>query len=407
MTAAISKTYPAYRYGVQPPPPGKEPGGPPPVRDLPRPPQTTHSPAGWYADPWGSSPWRWWDGWAWTGHVSANRANKPRLKGWLSWPVIVGAVVAVPLTALLAIDSPLSVVLAFIPVCIVAPVLWWLDRVEPEPLEARVHAFLWGATISGVVAGSINTVVFVVSSETWAAVVSAPITEEAMKTLGIIWALRRKEIDGVMDGVVYAGWVALGFAVVENLLFFSDASESEALLGTVVARGFLTPFAHPLFTAWSGLAIGWAVSRRIAVSLQLVWGLPLAVVTHAAWNGSLAIAEDNEVILLVAVPGFVLLFAAAGLTVTTIRRRERRHFIHIVPMLADRYGLTPSELAVFGNWRTMLRTRRRLSRRQRSTFDQVHGTLARLAALHHRPGELDVRAEAILVHRLHQARAGR
>ncbi len=321
--------------------------------------------------------------------------------------MIVGAVVAVPLTALLAIDSPLSVVLAFIPVCIVAPVLWWLDRVEPEPLEARVHAFLWGATISGVVAGSINTVVFVVSSETWAAVVSAPITEEAMKTLGIIWALRRKEIDGVMDGVVYAGWVALGFAVVENLLFFSDASESEALLGTVVARGFLTPFAHPLFTAWSGLAIGWAVSRRIAVSLQLVWGLPLAVVTHAAWNGSLAIAEDNEVILLVAVPGFVLLFAAAGLTVTTIRRRERRHFIHIVPMLADRYGLTPSELAVFGNWRTMLRTRRRLSRRQRSTFDQVHGTLARLAALHHRPGELDVRAEAILVHRLHQARAGR
>lgn len=377
------------------------------MRALPPAPQTRHTPAGWYADPWGLSRWRWWDGWAWTGHVADNRTSKPRLAAWLSWPVIVGAVIAVPLTALLAVDSPLSVVLAFIPVCIVGPVLWWLDRVEPEPLDARVHTFLWGATISGVVAGSINSVVFVVSSETWAAVVSAPITEEVMKTLGIIWALRRKEIDGVMDGVVYAGWVALGFAVVENFLFFSDAGEADALLGTVVARGFLTPFAHPLFTAWSGLAIGWAVSRRIAVSLQLVWGLPLAIATHAAWNGSLALAQDDEVILLVAVPGFVLLFVAAGLTVSTIRRRERRHFIQIVPMLADRYGLTAPEVAVFGNWRTMLRTRRRLGRRQRSAFDQVHGTLARLAALHHRPGDLDTRTEAVLVHRLHQARAAR
>lgn len=350
--------------------------------------------------------WRWWDGWAWTGHVSINPERKPKLPGWLSWPVVVGLLFAVPLTAFIAFGDPLAVVLAFIPMIIVGPVLFWLDRVEPEPLQSRIHAFLWGGTISGVVAGTINSIVYAASSETVAAVFSAPLTEESMKTLGIIWALRRKEIDGVMDGVVYAGWVALGFAVVENFLYFSDAASQDVLVQTVIVRGFMTPFAHPLFTAWSGLAIGWAVARRTSVAVALTWGLPLAIFSHGAWNGALSVAEENENVLLVAIPGFVLLFLSAGIAVAMIRKREQGHFLRLVPMLANRYGLTAQEIAIFGQWRTMLSTRKRLPKNQRKSFDQVHGNLARLAALHNRPGDLDSAAEAVLVSRLRRARAG-
>ena len=149
------------------------------------------------------------------------------------------------------------------------------------------------------------------------------------------------------------------------------------------------------------------MARRISVTLQLTWGLPLAIATHAAWNGSLAVAEDREAVLVVAVPGFVLLFVAAGVAVKRIRRSERTRFVQLVPVLAQRYGLTAAEIAVFGDWRTMLGTRKRLSRPQRHRFDQVHGNLARLSALHSRPGELDTRAEAVLVQRLHRARTGR
>ena len=35
-------------------------------------------PAGWYADPWSPSPWRWWDGTTWTGYVSVPpKATRP------------------------------------------------------------------------------------------------------------------------------------------------------------------------------------------------------------------------------------------------------------------------------------------------------------------------------------------
>lgn len=328
------------------------------------------------------------------------------LAGWLSWPVVAGGLFAVPAAIVLSFSSPLAIALAFVPLLIVGPVLGWLDRVEPEPRQARVHAFLWGATISGVVAGTINSIVFAASSETWAAVVSAPITEEIMKTAGIVWALRRGEIDGVMDGVVYAGWVALGFAVVENFLYFAEADNQDLLWQTFVARALVTPFAHPLFTVWAGLAIGRAVARQVSVLFQLGWGLPFAVLSHAAWNGSLTLAEDDEVALIVAVPAFFALFVAAGLTVTIVRRNEQAHFVRLVPTIARRYGLNAEEVAIFGDWRSMLRTRRRLPRKRRAAFDAVHRNLARLAALHHRPGSFDSAAEAVLVNRLQRARAG-
>jgi RsiW-degrading membrane proteinase PrsW (M82 family) len=366
----------------------------------------SQTPPGWYSDPWHISQWRWWDGWAWTAHVSGNAESKPRLSGWLSWPVVVGLIIALPMTAFLAVQNPIAIPLAFIPLLIVGPVLWWIDRVEPEPFQHRVHSFLWGATISGVVAGTANSIVFAASSENWAAVVSAPLSEEIMKALGIIWALRRKEIDGVMDGVVYAGWVALGFAVVENFLYFSDAADQDVLVETVIARGFFTPFAHPLFTVWSGLAIGWAVSRNRNVAVHLSWGLPVAIGLHAAWNGSLTLAEDNEIILLVAIPAFIVLFLCSGVALVRFRGREQILFLSLVPALSQRYGLSAQEVAVFGDWRTMLSARKKLPKAQRKAFDQVHGNLARLAALHNRPGPLDTAAEAVLVNRLHTARTG-
>ncbi len=118
-----------------------------------------------------------------------------------------------------------------------------------------------GATVSVIVAGTINSIVAVAVSEAAAAVVSAPVVEELMKGLGIYMALRRREIDGVSDGLVYAGWVGLGFAAVENVQYFLVASDDGTLAATFVVRGLLTPFAHPLFTAWIGLAIGLAVGR--------------------------------------------------------------------------------------------------------------------------------------------------
>ena len=132
-------------------------------------------------------------------------------------PVIVAGVLSLLMIVGLGVQAPAAIGLGLVPLVIVAPVLMWLDRVEPEPWPARIHALLWGATVAVVIAGTINSIVAVAWGETAAAVLSAPIVEETAKAFAIVYAVRRRELDGVMDGVVYAGWSALGFAVVEDL----------------------------------------------------------------------------------------------------------------------------------------------------------------------------------------------
>jgi RsiW-degrading membrane proteinase PrsW (M82 family) len=369
-------------------------------------------PAGWYADPWKLAAWRWWDGAGWTGHVHSAVDAKPRLQSWLSVPVAFGLVATVLSLVVLLALSPLATLLAFVlglvPLAIVFPVLAWLDRVEPEPLASRVHAMLWGACVAGFVSGVVNSVVAFQASEAWAAVVSAPIIEEIMKGLGIYWAVRRREVDGVMDGIVYAGWVGLGFAIVEDITYFANAAEADILGQVFVVRALLTPFAHPLFTAWTGLGIGLAIRRGQSLWLNAAWGLGLAIVCHAAWNGTLTFAGDTgqNGALAVVAACFVVLFVAAAATVVLLRRAEKREFTELVPLLAQRHGLNRDEVSIFSDWKRTLATRRSLPRGQRPLFDQVHASLARLALFYRRPpASQDAATAELLANQLQHARA--
>jgi RsiW-degrading membrane proteinase PrsW (M82 family) len=374
---------------------------------------TTYAP-GWYQDPWAVAPWRWFDGRAWTGHVhgavAAAPERKPRLPAWLSPPVLSAAVVAVPAFGYLTFTAPMAVALGLVPLLIVLPVLVWLDRVEPEPWPARLHALLWGATVAAVVAAIVNTIVAAVTNETIAAVVSAPLVEEGMKALGIVWAVRRKELDGVMDGITYAGWVALGFAVVEDFFYFAVSDSQDVLLFTFVARALFTPFAHPFFSAWIGLSIGLAVQRQKPIGSYLWWGLGLAVASHAAWNGSLTVSEQygqdgGALVLLGAALCFFLIFVGGSIALIRTRKGEQRRYAEQVPVLVSVYGLTAQEVERYGTWRQARQVRRTLERSERGAFDRTHAALARLALLHRRDGSINLADQARLRAQLDESRS--
>ena len=382
-------------YHVQPPP-----------QDAPQD-AANNLHAGWFVDPWGAAQWRWWDGQTWTAYTQTSGVeSKPRLPSFLSIPVIFGMLVTIPAVAYTAFLSPLAVLLGLVPICIVLPTFAWLDRVEPEPRSSQIHALLWGACVAALVSGVVNSIAAFSVGESFATVVSAPVVEELTKGLAVYWAVRRREVDSVMDGIVYAGWAALGFAVVEDFLYFFEASTSGSLFEVFVLRALLTPFAHPLFTMWIGLGIGWAVSKNKSIFLPAFIGYIAAVAGHALWNGSLVYssAANNGSVLLTAVLCFVALFLVSVVAISLMRNRSVVEFERSVPALAQLYGMTPQEVMVFGDWRQMLRTRKTLSKPNRKKFDRVHTALARLAALHNRPGEPDPIDVQILADQLYRAR---
>jgi protease PrsW len=339
--------------------------------------------------------------------------------------IVLGAVVIA--LVLVASGEPAAIgiglVLAMLPVGPLVACYSWLDRYEPKPRRMLWGAFLWGALVATTVALLVQGIDQAVngSSEEWSAVVMAPVTEEAGKGLFVLLLLyiRRHTIDGVIDGLVYAGMVGIGFAFTENILYYAGAYTGGADFGPgglgsatalFVVRGIFSPFAHPLFTSAIGIAAGIAVTRRgpWLGFLVLPLGYAVAVLLHALWNGS-AFLGGGEVFLatyvFAMVPGFL---AVIGLAVWA-RAREGRMLARAMHDLAGRGYLHPHEVA----WLSRLSARRAARRHaarvggaaaERAMRDYQKQVIA-LAALHHRvmtgraPADYSHRG-AEMVHRL-------
>lgn len=251
----------------------------------------------------------------------------------------------------------IGVVLSSIPFGPVIGCYLWLDRYEPEPRSLLLLGLGWGAFVAT------SAAIFLQAFDAFAfgppeaveSVLVAPITEEAAKGAFILLLLfyKRAEFDGILDGIVYAGMVGIGFALVENILYLSQAyigedgrtGGIEDAVALFIVRGVASPFAHPFFTAFIGIGIGIAVSSRsqsVRVLAPLL-GYLAAVSAHAAWNGSLLIDGGNGALVAYAgvmVPAFLIMVAFA----VWARRREGVLLATSLTDCAARGFLEPSEV---------------------------------------------------------------
>ncbi|WP_270887564.1 PrsW family intramembrane metalloprotease [Pedococcus sp. 5OH_020] len=292
-------------------------------------------------------------------------AGRARVRSWLlGGMIVVGfGLAAVMLAAyygatLGLVTTLLALVLAAIPLGIVIPTFLWLDRFEAEPTRYLVVAFLWGALVAALLAGIFNTGANIAfQSATGAtdaamaatAVFSAPLVEEFCKGLLVVLVLlfRRREFDGIIDGMVYAGIVAAGFAFTENIQYLGMAYSQggdQALTGTFISRCLFTPFAHPLFTVLTGIGVGIAATTRSRVLKVLapLCGYLLAAMSHAVWN--LGAVTGGAGLLTVYVVVELPVFIAFVAFVVWARRREGRLIGRFLSPYADAGWLSPNEV---------------------------------------------------------------
>ncbi|MEU4574222.1 PrsW family intramembrane metalloprotease [Nonomuraea sp. ATR24] len=230
----------------------------------------------------------------------------------------------------------ISLGLALAPVPLLLAAVLALDRMEPEPRSNLVFAFAWGAGVAVLVAGVVNSLnlhyimdTVKLSEDTArniAATFGAPVVEETMKGLVLLGLLRfrRAELDGLTDGIIYASMVGLGFAMSENVSYYLQALNSEAggvsLAVTVVLRGILSPFAHPLFTSMIGVAVAHAATREGSERVfSIMAGWSGAMVLHGLWNGLVSYGGFPGLV----VAYVTLMMVLVALIVVVFRDRRR------------------------------------------------------------------------------------
>jgi RsiW-degrading membrane proteinase PrsW (M82 family) len=195
----------------------------------------------------------------------------------------------------------LSFFFGVVPMLIYSWFVYWLDRYEKEPKILLGGVFIWGAVVAAGGAFLINTILglgiyMFTGSETATDLTTgsliAPIVEESLKGFAvlIVYFIFRKEFDSVLDGIIYASIVALGFAATENVYYIYQYGYAESglqgLLWLVFVRVILVGWQHPFYTAFIG--IGLAItrySRNALVKITLPFlGWSAAVFTHSLHN---------------------------------------------------------------------------------------------------------------------------
>ena len=308
----------------------------------------------------------------------------------------------------------IAVALAALPVGPLIACYLWLDRYEPEPLRYLIIGLGWGAVVATAVsaAGELLVAAYTGLGDLAQASVVAPLIEEFAKALfiAIVVIARRRQIDGVLDGIVYAGMVGIGFAFTENILYFMAAylgsfdlglpDGSTAPSGSVLVsvlfflRALMSPFAHPLFTAATGVGLGVAVTTRRAwlrVVAPLL-GFATAVTMHGAFNFTAFKAGDY--FFLVYLVAMVPVFIGAVVFAIWVRHREGRTLTAELAECARLGWFHPAEIP----WLTNL-GRRRHARR----YAQRHrGELGKRAVKEYQQAATEL---AFLRHRLSRGNA--
>lgn len=259
----------------------------------------------------------------------------------------------------------IGLVAATLPVPVYIALALWIDRYETEPFWMLATAFFWGALIAVFIAFLFNTASTVMvavmteseaAGQAFGAVISAPIVEETAKAiiLFIFFFAKRDEFDGVVDGIVYAAMVGLGFAMTENVQYYGRAAleEGRGLTAVFILRGTLAPFSHPLFTSLTGIGLGLARQSRntLVKVITPVLGLATAISLHSIWNGSIVIfggAGFLVAYVLIMVPSFAVILIIVFLAL----RREGRIVREFLASDLQRGVFTPDEYNRLGSIR--------------------------------------------------------
>ncbi|WP_443042629.1 PrsW family intramembrane metalloprotease [Streptomyces sp. NBC_00344] len=256
--------------------------------------------------------------------------------------------------------------LAVLPVPLLMTAFRWLDRVDPGPWRNLFFTFAWGACAAALVAIIANSFATrwiatatadPAGADTIGATVIAPVVEESAKAaaLLLVFLFRRRHFTGIVDGVVFAGFTATGFAFTENILYLGSAFGEDKSMGfsgfssvtaaTFFVRIVLAPFAHPLFTVLTGIGFGVAAlsapHRRVRRALVPLLGLGCAMGMHALWNSSSVFGEYGFFVVygVFMVPAFGLITWLAIWT----RQRELRTISAELPAYAAAGWLAPDE----------------------------------------------------------------
>ncbi len=208
---------------------------------------------------------------------------------------------------------------AIIPVLIILVFYYFLDRFNKEPLKLLWKLFLLGclSVIPILIIGSLFEFInpFVGEpSNLYDAFIIAALSEEVIKWYVVYrFAFKNDAFDEKLDGIIYAVFVSMGFAVIENILYVSSEGISVAIL-----RAFTAIPAHMFFGVFMGYYLSLAKFSNVRLRKRfLIKSIFYPVILHGVYDYLLM--SNYKLLLLFFIPLLIWMFI-------NIKRRIREYY---------------------------------------------------------------------------------
>ena len=198
----------------------------------------------------------------------------------------------------------------------------WLDLYASGSFQAVVICLLWG-TVAFILAFQANAFALRFVGFGLLVTLAAPIIEEILKSLILIYYVSRPDFTYFVDGAIYGFAVGTAFAVLENLLYLGRA-DSEAGLLIALSRAFSTSLMHGSASALVGVSLGrLRFGRGFSRIASVLLGWAAAMALHITFNNVINRGQGSLTLLLAVVIGL----GGIGLTAALIfwgLKEERR-----------------------------------------------------------------------------------
>ena len=192
--------------------------------------------------------------------------------------------------------SLLLIALSLLPVILLLVFVYHQDKYEKEPLGLLILAFIGGmiAIPIDLAMVSVINVFYYSESVFYTAFLEAGFCEELCKFVILfllIWW--NHNFNEHMDGIVYAAFVGLGFACVENVLYVMQAASADLSAGisTGVIRGLLSVPGHFLFAVVMGYFFSLAKFSEKGRLGYLLLSLFVAALVHGLFDWLLMVTD--------------------------------------------------------------------------------------------------------------------
>ncbi|HEX2988481.1 MAG TPA: PrsW family intramembrane metalloprotease [Chloroflexota bacterium] len=178
----------------------------------------------------------------------------------------------------------------------------WLDLYASGSFRLVVLCLVWGC-VAFALAYNINTLFVPLVGYGLIVTLVAPIVEECLKSLVLLYLVRRPQFTYFVDGAIYGFASGTAFAVLENLLYLSRASADMGII-VVLSRAFSTSLMHGSASAMVGVSLGrFRFARGASRPASLVLGWLAAMAIHITFNHVISGVEGTLALILAVVLG--------------------------------------------------------------------------------------------------------